>query len=382
MSRIRICLAIVTAMTIGLSTECFGLDWEFQTVDTVGNAGSGCSLALDSNDSPHISYIHDGISRSLRYAVLNGGSWSFETIDGSPSVYSAMERSLALDHNDVPMVAYAHRSGQAKWLSYASRNAGGWQSQVVDDSFYNWPRDCTLLVDPAGQVHLSYFSSYSYEVRYATLSQGAWNKERISFRPLYSSSQGIQIMAADMILDETGTPFIAAVNPPQLDMLGARLTPNGWTVENLHGAGDSSWDLELLYDSSDTTHILYGYGFQHSWQDGNGWLREGSIDTDADCYYEADMDSKGNTHVAYIDRYTDQLKYAMFDGTDWTMETISEAPGLLGADIDLHVDSLDRIHIAYYDKTQQDLIYGIGVPEPTSLVIVLFGGMLLSRRRK
>ena len=49
-------------------------------MDTTGNTGFFSSLALDSQDHPHIAY-YDLTNTSLRYAYNNGATWQFTTID-------------------------------------------------------------------------------------------------------------------------------------------------------------------------------------------------------------------------------------------------------------------------------------------------------------
>jgi hypothetical protein len=63
------------------------------------------------------------------------------------------------------------------------------------------------------------------------------------------------------------------------------------------------------------------------------------------------VDSVDNVHVAYYDRTNLALKYAQFDGSDWAIETVDR--GNVGAYASLALRAEDRSpFIAYFDATQ------------------------------
>ena len=92
-----------------------GTSWNTQTVelgafDTL--VGECCSLALDSHDNPHITYYEwkyvdrDTAYGNLKYASWTGTAWSIETVD----TYTDMDSSLALDSSDNPHITYVDYS--------------------------------------------------------------------------------------------------------------------------------------------------------------------------------------------------------------------------------------------------------------------------------
>jgi hypothetical protein len=76
--------------------------WDIDVVDDVGNVGWTTSLALDSEDRPHIAYF-DNTNDNLMYATFNG-MWHVVCVDDTGDVGIGM--SLAIDEDDWPVISY------------------------------------------------------------------------------------------------------------------------------------------------------------------------------------------------------------------------------------------------------------------------------------
>ena len=163
-----------------------GVDWDIQTVDSLGRAGIGVGgpcLVLDSRDYPHISY-YDGSSRWLKYAVWNGSFWDIQTVDNTN--HSLLRNVLTLDAKSRPHLAYedsgprvappkgvigidhpdvVHYDSRNVELKYAAWNGSLWEIQTVDKGVWGW--DISLAVDSNGHAHISYSSSKGH-LKYAT----------------------------------------------------------------------------------------------------------------------------------------------------------------------------------------------------------------------
>jgi len=74
----------------------FASTWDIQTVDSAGSVGEYTSIALDSNNYPHISY-HNSAYWDLKYARWNGVSWDIQTVDSAGEV--GAWSSIALDNS-------------------------------------------------------------------------------------------------------------------------------------------------------------------------------------------------------------------------------------------------------------------------------------------
>jgi len=87
-------------------------------VDAKSSVGAHPSIALDSSDIPHISYL-DNIAfmgrNTLKYAYREGALWVLEIVDGN--YHTGVCSSIAIDTNDIPHISYLDYTN--KDLKYA-----------------------------------------------------------------------------------------------------------------------------------------------------------------------------------------------------------------------------------------------------------------------
>ena len=142
--------------------------WIHQVVDDHGMVGWHNSIALDSDDRPHISYF-DKTNHTVKYAHWDGLRWVTEIVD-YPGVHGGFT-SLAIDAKDVPNLVYLNRSGptESQSVMFASRKKGTWHIEVIDSPGYlpGWTSP-SLALDSYGNPHVSYHGSADSETRYAT----------------------------------------------------------------------------------------------------------------------------------------------------------------------------------------------------------------------
>ncbi|HSO26599.1 MAG TPA: hypothetical protein VLS48_00910, partial [Anaerolineales bacterium] len=67
-----------------------GTKWNYTTVDNAFGVGQSASLSIDRNNRPHISY-YDQVNGRLKYAYFDGANWLIEVVDESPLAVSLEE---------------------------------------------------------------------------------------------------------------------------------------------------------------------------------------------------------------------------------------------------------------------------------------------------
>lgn len=119
--------------------------WEVESVVTNAIGGRFPSIALDGADRPHVVWLDiddtDTTRGFVRYGVLDNGVWSIATIDTLENVSLGFaggrkQVSIALDADGRPHVAY----GDRRLVKYAVRSGGDWIDTAVlesDDDLYN-----------------------------------------------------------------------------------------------------------------------------------------------------------------------------------------------------------------------------------------------------
>jgi len=138
--------------------------WHIETVDSTGDVGMWSSIALDTNNNPHISY-HDSTNLDLKYAYYDG-SWNIQIVDNYGDV--GYVSSIALDTSDNPHISYRH--GGQRVLKYAYYD-GSWHTETVDNSD-NCGWYASVALDTNNNPHISYINSTVYDLKYATTAAG------------------------------------------------------------------------------------------------------------------------------------------------------------------------------------------------------------------
>ncbi len=264
-----------------------GYNWEIVTVDSEGRAGTDNSIILDSSDNPHISYW-DSINMFLKYATFNGTTWRITTVDTSCNGHP----SIAIDPDGFPHIAY---KGDYR-LKYASFNGTNWYTTIVDPTYGSGTSAC-LAFDKDGLPHIIYRNQTMFDKRlkHAYKDGGSWNIEIIDDEDTYSCS---------MVIGTDDCIHIARCYYTGIMRLGyIKYDGYEWTFEDVGSTGS---------------------------------------------FPSIDVDSSNNPYIACTVRYGSsghRLFYVYRNGADWTYELVIET-GTSGLYNSLVIDSFDDPHIA------------------------------------
>lgn len=134
---------------------------EFDGSDTF--SWGSISIAIDSNNKPHISYYHI-TDTNLKYATKPDASWIIETVDNGRLVGEYC--SMALDSNNRPHIFYSDTTYGAKMIKYAYRDYAGWNTEKVKDT-YEYCKYSSLAMDSSDRPHAFYTIPFERTVEYA-----------------------------------------------------------------------------------------------------------------------------------------------------------------------------------------------------------------------
>lgn len=341
-----------------------GTEWQKQVIVSKDNdldrtsitaqdfygGGMNPSLEMDDNNVPHVTYI-DGYNGEVKYGVLSGDSWDFETV-----AFGDNNSSMAVEGNGTPHISFVgspyfeisglDSSGSSDNLWHAVKSGDMWDIASVDQEG-NFGMNA-IAVDSDGLPHICYFKESSisnetfsandnvYELKYAVLSGDNWVTQTVS--------SDIYVLYCDLAVDSYGTPHIAFVKPVEDLLVKKSMTTSGSKYEENYELFyatlvDGEWDT-LLVDTL-------------------GYFRDGKISIQVDSY--------DNPHITYgsngmMDmRKTDlevepamdpELRYAYYDGSTWYKETL--ATGTMygfGLQSSLALTSSNIPHIAYFTGT-------------------------------
>lgn len=94
---------IVFLLVVNLPASISLVEWNKQTIDSVGEVGWYTSIALDSSGFPQICH-YDSANFSLKYSNWNGSSWDTKTVDSDFG--AGTETSIVVDSSGSAHISY------------------------------------------------------------------------------------------------------------------------------------------------------------------------------------------------------------------------------------------------------------------------------------
>jgi len=325
---------------------CTVTSWNITLITGGGLEVFSPSIAVDSTDKEHVSYIEQipiGPGQwinKLNYATNASGSWVADTIDSAGD--GGEKPSIALDSTDNIHISFTvWVSGDLKYTTNAS---GIWLTEIIDTTL-----DATgssIAVDSADNVHISY-NAYG-ELKYITDASGVWTSQNL-YDPGYVTNATTSIA-----LDSMGNAHISFGDFLNEDLKYFTNSSGSWVANIIDSIG---WGLShgsIAVDTEDNIHISY-------YDNTNGDLKYATnasgiwvtniVDSQGDVgeYTSIAVDSVDNVHISYLDSTNEGLKYATNRSGGWQTYTIENGTGIGSTSI--AVDSTDKVHISYSKYT-------------------------------
>ena len=219
--------------------------WYIETVDSIGGVGTWCSIALDGNNYPHISY-YDETNDDLKYARWNGTAWNTQTVDSAGDVGAST--SIALDVNGYPHISYGDNTNED--LKYATWDGTAWNTQTVDSAgSVGWWT--SIALDGNNYPHISYGDNTNEDLKYANWDGTAWNRQTVD-------SAGSVGFCNSIALDGNNYPHISYGDNTNEDLKYATWDGTAWNTQTVDSAGSVGWWTSIALDGNNYPHISYG----------------------------------------------------------------------------------------------------------------------------
>lgn len=348
-----------------------GTEWNIQTLDK----GHYPDIAVDSKGNPHISYM-DNSDGYVKYAFKNETGWVIENvayvanIEGGTHDFSGLN-SLALDSNDNPHISYYSEEGldpvnagegEPASFRYSRKIGGEWITTVIpmpeyEPDFLTIPTfTSSIVVDKNTNIaHVSLYLGHKYGT-----ALGYWNPTMDFAAIIDYSAEVIDGVIGDhnaIVLDSYGYPHISYER-------NGKLAHAEWdgTVFHIGVLMEipriyyESRLTSIAIDQEDNVHIAYyDDGFKYTYRNGprgTTWtVKSLGFDSGYPSLSLA-LDSDDRLHYVFsgIDygNYM-RLQHAVLDGEDWSFDAIDDDVNNCSIDI----DSLGNIHVIY-DSTESD----------------------------
>ena len=313
---------------------------------------------LDTRRNYYVVTAIAGLGESDASEEVQAFPWLVSTIDNEGDVGSYSSIAISPKDDSVNISYYDQSNNN---LKYAKRykESGSWEIQTPDEEeVEDGPTD--LAIDSSGYAHISY---ERYEdgnfIYYANNTLGEWVLRKIDnglYAAIVVDPSGITHFSYD--IEEYSLYYI------NTDMLDEKVSPmrlDGISVQDTSIALDSNNKVHISYYDADNRFLKYATNSSSIWDilvldpqhefDDDGVGRYSSIT----------LDSKDKVHISYYDETNNGLKYVTNIHGVWEIVPLDSTGSVdvkeLGIDTSIAVDSLLKAHISYYDAQQGILYY-------------------------
>ncbi len=159
---------------------------DYTCTDTFCMLGRYASIALDSNENPHIIYYENNMGY-LEHATKSSGTWTFET---AASVWANEYTSMVANGDDLHISFYSFVGGN---LMYATNAGGTWITETAHNSSSDLGKQSSIGLDSNGNVHISYYDNTEGDLEYVTNDSGVWVNQTIEDEGLTGSDSSLAI---------------------------------------------------------------------------------------------------------------------------------------------------------------------------------------------
>jgi hypothetical protein len=287
---------------------------------TIAQGAAACSLALDSAQRPHVSYVDYGTGSGARLRYLNwdGSAWKGQPIPLNSDVI-AYYNSIVLDAQDRPAISfYEYRGPKDSEIRIRLRavmwNGKYWEARTVDSEEGSGKFNA-MAIDPSGHIHLAYanVSAGTAGIRYAYWDGRAWKAQVIE--GLEQNKGGTVGYSANIALDSSGRPRITYTDMTGMLIKYAALENDRWQIHAVDRIGAAAYPDRNAIAVDDRGRAWVGYydagrgQLKVARQEGGRWMAD--VVDGGGAGFASSLALEGNAvWISYGDEATHSLKVA------------------------------------------------------------------------
>ncbi len=248
-------------------------------------------------------------------------------------------------------------------LEVKSVDAAGWVSDVLRLGISLWdifpvvdgvvPQSLSISVDRSGRASVLYGTKMPYALVYARKRTRQWIIENIITGKRVAWHN-------DLVLTRRGRPHISFYEDyPNYDLMYATKVKGKWKIENVDVDGDCGTYNSIALAEKDVPHIAYRQekpfpALKHAWKEGNNWQIE-VVDKEGDPAWGTDIKIwKGKIFIAYRDGLTGFIKVTVKSGGEWKREVAYRGNASKSFSMAVSPDGVP--YIALYDLDRRNLV--------------------------
>jgi hypothetical protein len=347
--------AHVLALGAVVATVAPGGEWLVGVIDT-GVSGNFPALRLDDYGNAHVGYVN-GLKKEVKYAFWDHAvnKWFITTLDRSGGFCS-----LALDSKQRPHTSYIDYGAGGVMHNHWTGSA--WEKQAAQLQATDVSAFTSITLDTHDNPNIVFYSRSRFSgEKLVHLKSVIWNgtywgartidiAEGVQFSPLVSDSHGYPHLAYSRVKYENASLRYSSWNG------------DSWQSETVESSGQavaSIWSISLQMDKADQPHIVYTDApnrlVKYATKENGKWTTE-VVDMLAKSRYPDQngiaLDEQNNPYISYYDTGKGELKVARRSGGKWFAEVVDQ--NFAGAESSLQIRN-GIIWVTYEDESGQNL---------------------------
>ena len=273
--------------------------WTQSNPNTNGG-GNFPSLAVDSNNIPHLSYVkYLGMQSELYHTIWDGAQWVHEILPDSDG-YG--QTSIAITSEDNPSISAHNGNDQSGQIRFFSFNGAEWNFVDNDATPSGWRLGMAL--DSTGYPHFSYVftegASGATSIEYTHWDGVEWHADTVFEGDVSACSARIVLDSNDNVI--VGYAHGSGDEGWWSDWQEVRLASRsggGWSKESFNTFDDVFIWMNMALDADDDLHVISSIGHfpavYYSIKNNDVWVTETiSEQGDVDYFRTSDIDVAGD----------------------------------------------------------------------------------------